>query len=151
MNEKGFIAVVLDALVHFLYTLVYLLFCLPFALWKKATYRLYEQKTNGSLKITKIDSIWPFLSFIKTLLFEFIFDAIAFMAYIVGPIMAIVTLIKNGFFGGFVVSLVGVYYFPMLISLFRDLAQMSLLPFRKFLSWVRKPAQQLDIDLRNKN
>lgn len=142
---------IVEALVHVLYSIVYQLFIVPFDLWRKATFRLAEQHENGSFKVINIGGLWPFLSFIKMLLLEFSFDATTFLAYIIGPIIAIIAGFAGGEFTGFISILVFSYYFPIFSSLFRDLTQISILPIRKFISWAKKPAQQLDIDLTKKN
>ena len=141
----------IKALLHFLYNyFVYFLFVVPFDLWKKAVVRLSEQKSNGSINITKIKSQWPFLSFMKSFTIDFLIDGFILMSYVTAPIIAIVAGIGDGGFLGFLFILIGSYYAPLGLSLFRDIVQLSILPIKKFLSWAKKPAQYLDLKIENK-
>ena len=154
MEENDLKDSTLKALIHVLYSIVYLLFIVPFDLWSKATTRLADQYSSGALKISNITGLWPFLSFIKTIMFEFIFDAAAFMCYIMGPIFAIIVLfvVPDYQFQSFLITLIAFYYAPISYMLTRDLLTLFvLLPIRKWVSWFKKPAQQLDIDLTRKN
>lgn len=151
MEDQDLKNATVNALVHALYSIVYLLFIVPFDLWRKATFRLAEQYQNGSFKIINIGGLWPFLSFIKMVLLEFLFDAITFLAYIIIPIIAIFAWIDSGEFSVFISICISGYYMPISTSITRDFFQIAILPIRKFISWCRKPAQQLDIDLTKKN
>lgn len=148
--DKEFVKKLVEALKHFGFSIVYLLFLIPLDMWKKAVINLASQKENGALSISKINSPWPFFSFMKTLLLEFLFDAFAFISYFVGIIMFLVTIFTDGF-GAAIIVLISAYYAPVQFMIIRDLFQLLILPLRKFISWARKPAQQLDIDLKNKN
>ena len=64
--------------------------------------------------------------------------------------MAIVVMFNDGGFLGFVATLVGAYYVPVGLSLARDFFQLLLLPFAKFLSWCRKPAQYMDLNVQKR-
>lgn len=132
------------------YSIVYFLFIIPFDLWVKAIERLSIQKEKGSLRVAKINSPWPFLSFLKALLLEFLFDFAIFICYFIGIIVAIYTLVKGGGIGGFLVSLVAAYYYPVFITICRDVFQLAILPVRKLISWCRKPAQHLDLNVEKK-
>ncbi|MBG0780794.1 MAG: toxin-antitoxin system YwqK family antitoxin [Bacteroidales bacterium] len=73
MEEKKFTDQIVSALLHFLYNFfVYFIFIVPFDLWKKATIRLANQKEKGGLNISKITSLWPFLSFLKAFILFFL-------------------------------------------------------------------------------
>lgn len=144
------------ALIHALYSLFYLVCVLPFMLWAKAVERLAVQRQSGALQVTNINSPWPFLSFIKRLLFEFLFDLVAFLSYFVGIVLAIKTFIQmirsdwftfGDAFKAFLGVLVITYFVPVIVSLTRDFFQILLLPIRKFISWARKPAQYLDLNM----
>lgn len=149
-DQKSFKDHLVNSLIHFLYNFfVYFLFILPFDLWKKATIRLSNQREKGALNISKISSLWPFLAFLKAFLLEFLFDGLIFIGYFIGAIFSIFTLIQTGFMG-FASILVGTYYSPIFLSLLRDLMQLLILPFRKFLSWASKPSQYLDLRINNK-
>lgn len=142
---------ILPAFLHVLYNLfVYYLFVLPFHLWVNAVNRLAEQQKSGSLKLTSSTSQWPFLSFLKVFLLEFQFDAIIFLCYVIGPLFAIFMLIQGAGFTGFLGALVMAYYYPVLITVMRDFTTIAVLPFKKFLSWVKKPAQHMDLTIENK-
>ena len=152
MSEKKFTDQIVAALLHFLYNFfVYFLFLTPLDLWKKATVRLAEQREKSTLNITKIIGLWPFLSFLKAFILEFLIDGLIFFSYFIGPIVAIFYMIKGGGeFSGLVIILIGTYYYPVGFSLIRDFLQLMILPFRKFLSWASKPAQYMDLEIKNK-
>ena len=151
MAEKKLTDQIISASIHFAYNFfIYFLLIVPFDLWKKATIRLANQKENGTLNIGKSTSTWPFLSFMKAFILEFLIDGIIFISYPLGFILAIKVGIDiksaEAIFG----ALVFAYYYPVILSLFRDFMQLSILPFKKFLSWVSKPAQYMDIEIKNK-
>ncbi|MGB1120045.1 MAG: hypothetical protein ACPGYR_06075 [Chitinophagales bacterium] len=142
---------VIGALVHFLYTFfVYFLFIVPFDLWKKATVRLSEQKDRGAVNISNITGLWPFLSFLKAFILEFLLDGFIFITYFLGPVAAVIIGISTEEFWAFFATLVWSYYYPVFLSLIRDFIQIAILPFRKYLDWARKPAQHLDLEIKNK-
>lgn len=143
------------AISHALYSIVYFLFIIPFDLWVKAIERLALQKENGTLSISKINSPWPLLSFLKTLLLEFLFDFWTLIAYPLGVLFAIylwIDGIRHDSFGaGFLVflgTIINTYYTPIYFAWCRDLFQIALMPIRKFVSWCRKPAQHLDLTVK---
>ena len=148
---------IVPALVYFFKSLVYILFICPFEFWAAATNRLATGYKNCSLDILKNTSRWPYLSFCKKVIFEFLIDGTIFISYFIGVLAAIGTLIYlmastklvGAAFLAFFSILLCTYYAPLGISFFRDLLTLCLLPFNKYLSWVSKPAQQLDIDMRN--
>lgn len=149
--EKSFKNQILNALIHFLYNFfIYFIFIVPFDLWKKATIRLANQKESGGLSISKITSLWPFLSFMKAFMLDFLIDGIIFILYVIGLIIGIVLLITTGDFASFLVVIAGIYFSPIGLSLLRDLIQLMTLPFKKFLSWASKPAQYMDLEIKNK-
>ena len=160
MLPENFVKTLIDALLHVLYAIVKLLL-LPFSLWVKAITRLADQKERGFLNLANITSLWPFFSFCKRLLIDFIFDAVSFLAYPLGALFAFIMMIVgftelNEFytvgdvFTEFVVTLISVYVYPIFMALAHDGLELSLLPIRKLIDWFRKPAQQLDIDLKNR-
>jgi len=150
MEEKKFTNQIVSALIHFLYSFfIYLIFIVPFDLWKKATIRLSDQKEKGGLNISKSTSLWPFLSFLKTFILDFLIDGIIFISYVLGLIIGIYVSIESGIGAG-MAAIAGVYFSPIGLSLLRDLLQLLVLPFKKFLSWASKPAQYLDLEIRNK-
>ncbi|HPE87320.1 MAG: hypothetical protein PHU97_11460 [Bacteroidales bacterium] len=151
MNDKKFIDQMLSALLHFLYNFfVYFIFIVPFDLWKKATIRLAAQKDKGGLNVSKIISIWPFLTFLKSFILEFLIDGTIFILYLFGIVIAVIAWISSGEFMTFLEVLAIIYFSPLLLSLIRDLIQLSILPIKKFLSWARKPAQYMDLEIKNK-
>lgn len=147
--EKKFSDVLLNALMHFGYSILYFIIFLPFELWKKALLRLDEQRSDGSLKIANISSPYPFFSYIKRWILEFAIDALIFISYFVGIIVALYALFTEGFMA-FIMTLICTYFVPMGLSFIRDLFQLFLLPIRKFLNWVNKPAQYMDLEIKNK-
>lgn len=143
------------AVSHSLYSIVYILFIIPFDLWVKAVERLAKQKESGVLNISGITSPWPLLSFIKTLLFEFLFDFWTFITYILGAMAAIYIFMDRLLDGeideallALIVTLIGTYYTPLYYAWARDLCQLCLLPIQKLISWFRKPAQHLDLTVK---
>jgi uncharacterized membrane protein len=142
-----------NAFIHFLYVyFIYTLFILPFDIWVKAVMRLALQKERGTIKFTNIDSPWPFLSFLKMYIFEFIIDGAILVVWPIGVLMAIIisgNVYENAFFA-FLGVLFGFYLAPLLLILLRDILQILILPITKFIGWARKPAQHLDINMQNK-
>ena len=144
-----------SAIAYFFSMLAFILFVCPFAFWKGATLRLYKACKSRSLNNFIQGSRWPYLTFIKKVFFEFIIDGTMFISYFVGALVALYAFfstVSYGFgeaFVGFVSILIGTYYSPMILALVRDIFVLLLLPFQKFLSWVSKPAQQIDVDFHN--
>lgn len=142
--EKSFISQLADAALHFLYRIVYFLFIMPFDLWRKAVSRLSKQRQEKSLDITKIETQWPFLSFIKRFTLDFFIDGLIFIVPLLMIIILIVGCMDDFLMGMFL--FIGSYFvLPIGFSLMRDFLTLAILPFRKFLSWVSKPAQYVDI------
>lgn len=138
-----------SALAYFFSMLAFILFICPYTFWKGATLRLYKACKSKSLKTFIQSSRWPFLSYCKKVFFEFIIDGMMFISYFVGVIVALISLFQ-GEPGVCFMILVGTYYSPVVFSWLRDLFVLLLLPFQKFLSWVSKPAQQIDVDFHNR-
>ncbi len=150
MSDKTLSKQAVSALIHFLYNFfVYFIFIVPFDLWRKATTRLANQRENGGLDLSKNTSKWPFLSFLNTFILDFLIDGFIFMVYVLALPVAIIVMISGGF-GGFISTLLAAYFAPVGMSLLRDFLQLLVLPFNKFLSWASKPAQHLDLDIKNK-
>ena len=142
--EKSFISQLADAALHFLYRIVYFLFIMPFDLWRKAVARLSKQRQEKSLDITKIETQWPFLSFIKRFTLDFFIDGLIFIVPLIMIIILIVGCMDDFLMG--MLSFVGSYFvLPIGFSLTRDFVTLTIMPFKKFLSWVSKPAQYVDI------
>ena len=151
MSDKTLSKQAVSALIHFLYNFfVYFIFIVPFDLWKKATTRLANQRENGGLDLSKSTSKWPFLSFLSTFILDFLIDGFIFMVYVLALPVAIVMAISDGGFGAFISALVAAYFVPVGMSLLRDFLQLLVLPFKKFLSWASKPAQYMDLEIKNK-
>ena len=165
MIQDFFNNVAKNALLQILNVVLYIL-RLPLDLWVKALGRLADQKNNVFLKLSGITGPWPFLSFVKRLCFEFVFDAIAALSYPIGVLVVVyhffdnlITPIANGFFcfetlmlaiTVFIGELITIYTLPICMAGIHDLLQFVILPIRKLISWFRKPAQQLDIDIKNR-
>lgn len=150
-NQQSFKDHFINALVSFLYNFfIYFLFIVPFDLWKKAVIRISLQRQLGKLNISKISSLWPFLSFLKTFFFEFLFDGFIFISWFVGVLGAFYAYTETEKIETFAFVLVGTYYFPIGFSLIRDLLQLLILPLKKFIDWCRKPAQYMDFTLLNR-
>lgn len=141
---------------HFLPALTFVLreflkiLLVPYNLYCKSIERLIETKESSALSIEKSSSNWPFLSFLKRLLLEFLLDAITLLVYPIGIIVFVAVVIQeSSFFAGFG-SLLGAYIAPVALSIVRDLFQIFILPFRKYIDWAKKPAQHLNLDIKNK-
>jgi hypothetical protein len=159
-NQKPFKDHFLNSLFYFFYIFFfYFLILLPLDLWKKATIRLSGQKDSKNLSISQITGLWPFISFLKRFFLEFLIDGAIFISYVLGPIMIIAWFIYTlscEYCGEFdylqlLIRIAAVYFSPILLSIIRDLFQLSILPFRKFINWVSKPAQFMDLEIKNKN
>ncbi|MDE6652121.1 MAG: hypothetical protein K2K08_06910, partial [Paramuribaculum sp.] len=155
-NNGEFGKTIGSALAYFFSMLAFILFVCPFSFWKGAAVRLAKACQNKSLKTFVHTSRWPFFSFLKKMFFEFFIDGMIFISYFIGVLVAIIMFIigckEDGFGSGctlFFGSLIGAYYSPLFLSWIRDLCVLFLLPFQKFLSWVAKPAQQIDVDFHN--
>lgn len=140
---------IVQALIQFFYMLVFILFLCPFNFWKKSVLRLDEARNNGAWDFAESGSRWPYLSFLKAVLLNFLFDGLIFISYFLGVIIAFVMLFQAGF-GAFIGTLIATYYSPMIISPSRDLFVIIIMPFQKFLSWCARPAQYLEIDMNKK-
>lgn len=149
--------IIKDALLFCGVNIVKFLFLLPFNLWLKAATRLSEQRKNITLEYREAGGLWPFLTYVKRFAFDFGFDAAIFASYFVGIILAVIVWITSmlgaeniitGLLDGCetaLFTLIHGYFTPIYISLLRDLIQLLLIPFRKFLSWGSKPAQYMEI------
>lgn len=145
---------------HVFYNIiVYYAFVLPVDLWKKSVVRLNDQRTQGKLSVKNSSSRWPFLSFIKTFLFEFAIDATIFLSYFIGTLVVLFLAFQAasgnyGSAGAALMTLIGgliyVLNIPTGLTLYRELLLIAILPIKKFILWCEKPPQHLDIDMRNK-
>lgn len=144
-----------DALLHFLYRIVYFLFVLPFGLWKNAVVRMSIARRSGSLDVTGIKTDYPFLSWLKRFLFEFLFDAIIVVIWIVGVIAALIGFFKGlsseyvsfgGALFGFIGTLYAFYVAPIGVTILRDLTTICVvMPMRWWISYLRRPAKTYDL------
>lgn len=154
--------IILDALVYSTLAVLKFIFLLPFNLWLKAASKLAEQRKNNNLEYQEADGLWPFLTYIKQFAFGFGFDAAIFLSYFIGIILAIIFWFISmlsaehlfpGLIDGFqtaITIIIYAYMAPIYISLLRDIIQILLIPFRKFLSWGSKPAQHTELEIKNK-
>ena len=124
---------------------------LPYGCWIAAAKRLAAKLENSPMDIDSSSSRWPFLSFLKALILDFVIDGLSFLAYPVGIIMVIYEQTQAYYFifWSMVTSLIVVYVIPVSFAIIRDVIVICLLPFNKYLSWASKPAQQLDLDVHN--
>lgn len=138
-----------DAFIHLLYRLVYFLFILPFGLWKNAVIRMSKQRRSGALDVTTIHTEWPFLSWLKRFIFEFLFDALTIISWIIGLIVVIIVATDAyyfNFFAHFLLPLYAVYLFPFYFSIVRDCTTIFVvLPIRWMISFFRRPAKTYDL------
>lgn len=158
-SPTGLGNIIVSALIQFFRLLIFVLFVCPFNFWRKAAERLDKSRGSWSWTEHKTNSRWPFLSFVKAIIFGFVFDGLIFISYFVGVGVAFykffyVWLSYGGDFTVaypvFVMTLVYAYYAPMFVSPVRDLLYILIMPFSKFLSWCSRPAQYLEIDMNKK-
>lgn len=135
------------ALAHSGLTIVYFLFIVPFDAFVNAVERLAKQRQNKALKLSEINTPWPFFSFLKRVFLDFSFDFLTVLCYLLAPLIFIIVLASGGGFLGALAILVGCYYAPLFIAWLRDFTVMILMPIRKFISWCYKPAQYLDLNV----
>ncbi len=153
MLPQNFLKQLLDATMQVLLALLKIIL-LPFNLWVKAIGNLAEQREKGLLDLNKITGPWPFFTFCKRLFIDVILDVVSFLSYPVGVLVAfvafIVVLVDDvDFFeaiAAFSGSLVIAYLVPVYTALLNNLLKLMLLPFRKLVDWLKKPAQHLDIN-----
>ncbi len=149
---------IVSALKYFFSSLIYVLFVCPFGFWMASTNRLANDRKNCNLDIIKNESRWPYLSFCKRVFFGFFIDGMTFISWFIGAIVAVIMFFICIFQGelltaflSLIGTLIAVYYLPPSFAFIRDMATLMLLPFTKFLSWLSKPAQHLDIDMNKRN
>ncbi len=145
-DNRPFSKQLVDALIQVFYPIFYFLFLLPYGLWKNAIVRMSNQKQSHALDVTNIKSEWPFLSWLKRFVFEFLFDALIVIWWLIGFILF---AINGGFkaeFIGILIGLYGVYFAPITISIMRDCATLFvILPIRWLISFLRRPAKTYDL------
>jgi hypothetical protein len=88
MNNE-FVNKLVQALVHSVLSILKFIFLTPLNLWLKAVERLSAQKAAGTLEMANIHSEWPLLSYVKRFNLDFLFDAIAFLAYPLGLLYSV--------------------------------------------------------------
>jgi len=156
MEEKTFMEELIDALIHGFYTIVYVLFIVPFDLYAKAIHRLSAQRQEDHLSIAAINSSWPYFSFLKRVYLDFIFDFLTMISWGIAIIVALVGFFVIAFSdsGSFrdatlflLAALAAGYYSPVGYAISRDTLQIMILPLMKFFSWARKPAQHIDLTM----
>lgn len=161
MVPQNFAKQILDAIMQVLLTLLKIIL-LPFNLWVKAIGNLAEHRAKGSLDLHKIEGAWPFFTFCKRLFLDVILDVIAFLAYPVGVIIAFFSFVLvfinysdmltvgnliTHALANFILVLLIVYVIPVATVVTNNYIQLCfLLPLRKLIGWLQKPAQHLDIN-----
>lgn len=147
---------IVKAFLHILYQIVYVLFVVPYHIWCKAIKRLDAQRKNRSLKFSEINSQWPMFTFFKRWFIDFFFDMLIAIIWIVGIYLYFKFEAYKAFKFDFGEGLkytfyyfYGAYFSVVIISWLRDLFILGLKPIAKFFSWLRKPAQHLDITINN--
>jgi hypothetical protein len=175
--NKELLTKLLQALIHCVLSILSFIFLTPLKLWLKAAERLNAQKEAGLLDLANVQSEWPLLAYIKRFTLDFWFDAIAFLSYPLAIFYAFYCgfdaagmasdmneafkdaiaegyMEKASVFGSFVeawiVALIVCYFYPVFCFIFHDLFVIVLLPIRKLIDWFKKPAQHMDLDIKNK-
>lgn len=145
MEENSFVENLKNAAINSLMTIFGIL-AVPFDLWVKAIDRL-ANNYDGALRVKSITGIWPLFSYLKRLFLEYLFDLMAFLSYILGPIWVLYVALSDKYgmmsFRVFVTMLISVYITPVAYAWMHDLFQFLLLPVQKLISWFKKPAQYI--------
>jgi hypothetical protein len=161
MTPNNFGTLIVDALLYVLSAIGRILL-LPYSLWTRAISRLAEQRQEGYLTMSNITSKWPFLSFCKRLIIDFTFDAVSFLSYPLGGIFAVAILsvdlarlVPEGYpadeiFLEFIGTLIAIYIYPVLMSVTHDFCELLMLPIRKAIDFFKKPAQQINVDYKER-
>ncbi len=161
MTPNNFGTLLVNALLYVLSAIGKIL-ALPYSLWTRAIVRLAEQRESGYLTMSNITSKWPFLSFCKRLIIDFTFDAISFLSYPLGVIFSIAILLVNlsryvpqgyeasDFFLEFIATLAVIYVYPVFMSVLHDTFELLMLPVRKCIDFWKKPAQQINVDYKER-
>lgn len=154
-KNNEFVKQLLDALIHLGLRLFQVFILLPLDFWKNAVVRMSKQRNEGALNITT-QSDFPFLSWIKRFVFEFVIDALTFIAWplffftSLGDIIDCFKLMKYDFaeaFFAITITLYIVYFMPVILSIVRDLLNLVIvLPIRWILSFLRRPAKTYDLN-----
>lgn len=140
--------------------ILYFIFVWPFTVWLKSVSHIAEMEEKKTLSMSNINSNWPLFTFFKRFLLDFLLDAMSVLTYFIGIICAFYALVvgfKMGAaeaFAAFFGTLIATYFVPIWIMLLRDFIQFFIVaPLRKFVSWLTKPAQYIDINavLKNKD
>lgn len=135
------------AIICMLKTIIYVLFLLPYDLWVQSVNRLAALENTKGYEVGERKSHWPLLSYQYHLTFEYCFDIITILVPVYLLVAFIVLLFKTNF-GIIILTLYGVYMSSVAIQLIRDFIQLVFIaPIRKFVSWLNKPAQYLDIKM----
>lgn len=153
MFPNNFGQQLLDALLHVLISIGRVL-VLPLNLWVKSATNLVAQKKSEALDLQKIQSPWPYFSWVKRWILDFGFDAVTFLSYPLGALYWISlwfdSSIYNSYvfgyaFLGLITSLIFIYLFPLIISFMHDCLIFILLPINKLIDWLKKPAQYIEV------
>ena len=135
------------AMLHLLYRFAYLLGILPFGLWKNAIIRLSKQKKECALDVTAIESEYPFLSWCKRFIFDFLIDGLTAIAW---PLFLIESFIEGEWkfitFISAIVLLYTIYWSPVILAILRDvLTIFVVMPIRWLISFFKRPAKTYDL------
>lgn len=141
-----------DALIHFLYRILYFFFILPVDLWKKAVGRLSKQRKSKALDATEIKTEWPFMTWMKRFVLEFLIDGlilVAWLLFLLVFMFAIDWEIGDAFeyAAGPTLGMIYVIFFsPVFLTLVRDIIVLIVvLPVRWWISFFNRPAKTYDL------
>ena len=122
----------------------------PYKFWAKSVDRLCAMKQDSYLDIRKMDSELPVFAFVKRWAIDALSAFVSFLSYPVGIVVCVMSLVNSGF-GDFAEDLLLFYILPLLVWLLVDILEILVVkPLAKFLSWVGKPAEHLDLTITNK-
>ncbi len=116
------------ALVNVLFIIfVYGLFILPWTIWLGAMNRIGAKSDENFMDKVKSTEFMVFYYF------KLLFDAIIFLAYIIGPIVAIISAFSDygGGFSAFLLGIIGAYLSPLWLSLIKEVITLALVQVLK--------------------
>lgn len=153
MLPQNFVNQMLDALIQ-VFIAIAKVILLPFTLWVKSICHLAEQKDKGVLDLNKITGPWPFLTFCKRLIIDVSLDVTSFLSFPIGVIVAVVMFLVALIDGDgiieaisyFILVLLLTYCVPVYTALLNNMLKLMMLPIRKCIDWLKKPAQHMEIN-----
>lgn len=105
-----------NAFVAWLVVAIGYVFIIPWKIWSRMTVSLSDLREEGGI----IQNLQKSKEFIILNWLKFYFDAVIFIIWPLGVIVDIIVLITGGTFGMFLGALVGLYFAPIVLQLFKE-------------------------------